>query len=110
MSIDIHHPHDSFFRASLSNLEVAQDLLKAHLAPELVQQIDWTSLQLTNKSYVDEQLSQFHSDMVYACQLNGGDAYIYLLIEQQTKPELLLPFRLLEYVRHEVPLRKYSRE
>ena len=97
MAKHLHHPHDSLFKASLSNIEVAKDLLKAHLAPELVQQIDWNSLQLTNKSYIDEQLSQFHSDMVYACQLNGQDAYIYLFIEQQTEPEPLLPFRLLEY-------------
>ena len=97
MSNEIHHPHDGLFKASLSNIEVARDLLQTHLAPELVQQIDWDSLQLTNKSYIDEQLSQFHSDMVYACQLNGVDAYIYLFVEQQTEPERLLPFRLLEY-------------
>lgn len=110
MAIKIHHPHDSFFRSPLSNLEVTQDLLKAHLAPELVQQIDWNTLQLTNKSYVDEQLKHLQTDMVYTCQLNGKDAYIYTLIEQQTKPDPLLAFRVLEYVRHEVPLRKYSRE
>lgn len=97
MSVVVHHPHDSFFRATLSNLEVAKDLLQAHLAPELVEQIDWNSLQLTNKSYIDEQLSQFHSDMVYSCVLNGQNTYIYLLIEQQTEPEPLLPLRLLEY-------------
>ena len=97
MSIDIHHPHDSFFRASLSNLEVAQDLLKAHLAPELVGQIDWNTLQITNKSYVDEKLKHLQTDMVYSCKLNGQDAYIYTLIEQQTKPDPLLAFRLFEY-------------
>ena len=97
MAIDIHHPHDSFFRASLGNLEVAQDLLKAHLAPELVQQIAWDTLQITNKSYVDEQLRNLQSDMVYSCRLNGKDAYIYMLIEQQTKPDPLLVFRILEY-------------
>ena len=97
MAIDIHHPHDSFFRTSLGNLEVAQDLLKAHLAPELVQQIDWDTLQITNKSYVDEKLKHLQTDMVYSCQLNGQDAYIYTLIEQQTKPDPLLAFRILEY-------------
>lgn len=97
MAIEIHHPHDSFFRSTLSNLGVAKDLLQAHLAPELVQQIDWSTLRLTNKSYVDEQLKHLQTDMVYACQLNGKDAYIYTLIEQQTKPDPLLAFRILEY-------------
>ncbi len=76
---------------------MAKDLLKAHLAPEIAQEIDWSSLQITNKSYIDEQLSQFHSDMVYSCRLNGHEACLYTLIEHQTAPGPLLPLRLLEY-------------
>ena len=77
----LHHPHDSFAKKALSKLAVAKDLLKAHLSPELVRRIDWNTLWLTNKSYVTEQLSQLHSDVVYSCQVEGKKAYIYCLIE-----------------------------
>jgi predicted transposase YdaD len=53
---------------------------------------------LSNKSYTDAKLAQLHSNVVYTCQLdNKQAAYIYILIEQQTAPDLLLPFRFLQY-------------
>ena len=97
MTEGIHHPHDSLFRVSMSNLKVAKDLLKAHLPATLVRLIDWNTLELTNKSYVDQHLKHFLSDMVYRCTISGKKAYIYLLIEQQTEPYPLLPFKVLEY-------------
>ena len=89
--------HDGFFRVAMSDLSVAKDLLKAHLPQKLVQQIDWDTLQITNKSYVDQQLRHFLSDMVYKCLLQGREAYIFLLIEHQSTPDPLMPFRVLKY-------------
>ena len=97
MSKKIHHVHDGFFRVAMTNLKVAKDLLKAHLPKKLDKQIDWDTLQITNKSYVDENLKQTFSDMVYRCQINGRESYIYALIEHQTEPYFLLPFKVLEY-------------
>jgi len=97
MSEKIHHPHDGFFRVAMSDLSVAKDLLKAHLPKKLVQQIDWDTLQITNKSYVDQHLKQLRSYMVYKCTLQGKEAYVFLLIEHQSTPDPLMPFRVLEY-------------
>ncbi len=96
-NLTIHHPHDGFFKHSLSNLTVAKDLLQAHLSPSITQRIHWDTLRLSNKSYTDKKLAQLHSDVVYACQIDKKSAYIYLLVEQQTTPDPLLPFRFLEY-------------
>ncbi len=96
-NITIHHPHDGFFKKSLSNLTVAKDFLQAHLSPAITQRIQWESLRLSNKSYTDEKLAQLHSDVVYACQIDKKSSYIYILIEQQTTPDPLLPFRFLQY-------------
>jgi predicted transposase/invertase (TIGR01784 family) len=93
----IHHPHDGFFKHALSNLTVAKDLLRAHLSPSIQQRIRWDSLKLSNKSYTDEKLAQLHSDVVYTCQIDEKSSYIYILLEQQTKPDPLLPFRFLQY-------------
>jgi predicted transposase/invertase (TIGR01784 family) len=93
----IHHPHDSFFKHAVSDLTVAKDFLQAHLSPSIAQRIQWDSLRLSNKSYTDEKLAQLHSDVVYTCQLDEKSAYIYLLLEQQSTPDPLLPFRFLQY-------------
>ncbi len=91
------YPHDGFTQKALSQLEVAKDLLKAHLSPAISQRIDWNTLHLSNKSYVTEQLKQLHSDVVYSCQVDGKAAYIYCFIEHQSKADPLLPFRMLQY-------------
>jgi predicted transposase/invertase (TIGR01784 family) len=96
-NLTIHHPHDGFFNHSLSNLTVAKDLLQTHLSPAITQRIQWDSLRLSNKSYTDAKLAQLHSDVVYTCQIDDKSAYIYILIEQQTTPDPLLPFRFLQY-------------
>jgi predicted transposase/invertase (TIGR01784 family) len=64
---------------------------------DISQRIQWDSLKLSNKSYTDDKLSQLHSDVVYACQIDGKSSYIYILMEQQTTPDPLLPFRFLQY-------------
>ena len=89
--------HDGFFKHALSNIQVARDLLQAHLDPAMAKRLQWETLQLTNKSYTDEKLRQLHSDMVYRCQIEGKQSYLYLLIEHQSTPEPLLPFRFLKY-------------
>ena len=93
----IHTPHDGFFKHSLSDISVARDLLKSHLSPSITQRIQWDTLKLSNKNYTNEKLHQLHSDVVYTCQLDHKSAYIYVLIEQQTTPDPLLPFRFLQY-------------
>jgi predicted transposase/invertase (TIGR01784 family) len=97
MSIKISQPHDGFVRRSLSNIQIARDILTSHIQPAIAKRINWDTLQITNKSFVNEELTQFHSDIVYRCELNSKEAYIYLLLEHQSTPDKLLPFRMLTY-------------
>jgi predicted transposase/invertase (TIGR01784 family) len=97
MSPSVHNPHDSFVKGSLANIEVAKDLLKPNLPQDMVQRINWDTLELTNKSFVDDKLAQTHSDLVYKCLLQAKEVYIYTLLEHQSTPERLLAFRMLKY-------------
>ncbi len=96
-NIELHQPHDAFFRRSLSHIAVAKDFLKAHISSALAERINWKTLRSTDKSFVKEVLKQLHSDVVYQCQLDGKSAYIYTLIEHQSTPDPQLPFRILQY-------------
>lgn len=79
MSI-ISHPHDKFFKGSLKEKPVALDFLKAHLPTDVYQRIDFNILHAIDKSYVTAELREVHSDMVYACQINGKAGYVPLLL------------------------------
>ncbi len=93
----IHHIHDKFFRRSLKEKRIAVDFLHAHLPPELYQRLDTETLTLTDKSLVLPQLREIHCDIVYKCQIDQQDGYVFFLIEHQSSADELMAFRKLQY-------------
>ncbi len=89
--------HDKLFREVFSNPEVTIDLFKHHLPPEIFKKIDTKNLQLTNKSFITEEYSDKHSDLVYKTKINGANGYIYTLLEHQSTNDKHMGIRLLEY-------------
>ena len=96
----IPQPHDAFFKQGLSHPGVSTDFLKAHLKDKAIQMIDWkVSPSMANTNFVDVELRQFYSDLVFQCKLRDKrDAYVYLLVEHQTAPDKLMSFRVLLYI------------
>lgn len=90
--------HDSFFKSSLTQKKIAVDFFKAHIPKSLQKHIDYTSLRLSNKSFVTEKYKQLHSDLVYQCKINQSSGYLYLLIEHQTTADKLMAFRKQRYL------------
>ena len=72
-------------------------MIQSHLSPELVKRIDINFVKLTNKRFVTEDLKQMHSDVVYQCNIDNKQGYIYYQIEHQSTPDPKLPLRVLEY-------------
>ena len=97
MSLSIHQPHDHFCKRALADVAVAKDLLSHHLPPAILADIDWNTFRLTNKSFVNEKLKETHSDIIFQCMLGKDTCYLYLVVEHQSTPDKLLPFRQLSY-------------
>jgi predicted transposase/invertase (TIGR01784 family) len=93
----LHHPHDAFFKASMQDVGIAQDFFKAHLSSEIQARMNFATLRLTDKSFVTPDMAQIHSDLIYQVQLDQKKAYVYVLLEHQSTPHALLPFRRLQY-------------
>ncbi len=89
--------HDKLFKEVFSNPEVTIDLFKHHLPPEIFKKIDTKNLQLTNKSFITEEYSDKHSDLVYKTKINGANGYIYTVLEHQSTNDKHMGIRLLEY-------------
>lgn len=91
-------PHDGIFKVCMSNLAIAEDFLRIHLPAAIQQQLDFTTLNLSSGSFVDEDIKQYCSDIVYSLKnTQGKDCYIYCLVEHQSSVDPLMPFRLLRY-------------
>lgn len=90
-------PHDAAFRQFLTQPEVAQDFMQLHLPAELRAICDLSTLKLESGSFVEEDLRQYFSDVLYSLKTTAGDGYIHVLIEHQSTPDRHMAFRLIRY-------------
>jgi predicted transposase/invertase (TIGR01784 family) len=112
MSESISKANDKFVRRTLSKIEVAKDFLQLSLPPKLLEFIDLNTLELTKDTFVDKNLKEAFSDVIYKVSLKNSDsqAYIYALVEHKSYPDAFVSFQLLKYMvriwEREVPASK----
>lgn len=86
-------PHDAAFRSFLANPDVARDFLELHLPAEYRQLCDLSTLKLEPATFVEPDLHQYASDILWSVKTTGGeDGYVYTLIEHQSTENLYMPF------------------
>jgi len=88
----------------MRNLVVARDMLSHHLPMEIQQQINLSTLQIEDGIFIDPQLQESCSDILYSVEWKEKipdqedmRIFIYALVEQQKKPENFMPFRMIKY-------------
>ena len=72
MSQQLAHHHDAFFKRVLSEPLLAATFLREHLPENLRELLTLQSPQLLPGSFVDEALTQHHSDLLFQVPLNSG--------------------------------------
>lgn len=75
-----------------------QDFLRLLDAP-LAEALDFAQAQRINRSFVAENLQKHESDLIYRVPYRTGDnaVLVYVLLEQQTRPDDWMPLRLYTY-------------
>jgi predicted transposase/invertase (TIGR01784 family) len=98
---ELANPHDRFFKQAFARPELAADFLR-HYLPEPVAALldpDPATLRLRPGSFVDPDLRQHFSDLLFQARLaEGGEAYVYVLLEHKSRPDALVAFQLLRYL------------
>ena len=92
------NPHDALVRYTFKNLTHARGLLKSLLPAPLVRQAQWHKLAVVDGSFIDPQLAEKQTDLLYHVPIAGHDAFIYVLLEHQSTPQRMMPFRMLVYL------------
>ncbi len=85
---------------------MARDFLKAHLPKAIQQRCQFETLRIEATSFIEPDLRQHYSDILYSVQLDGQQNLIYTLIESQSTPMMLMPLRFLRYATS--ALKKYA--
>jgi len=91
------NPHDSYFRKMMGNLEVAKQFFEVHLPQDILDIINLASIRCVPGSFIDENLKNSYSDILFAANYRDSKADILFLIEHLSQPNVLTTLRLLKY-------------
>ena len=90
-------PHDATFRQFLTQPDIAREFMELHLPAELRAVCDLSTLKLESGSFVEEDLRQYFSDVLYSLKTTAGDGYVHVLIEHQSSPDRHMASRMFRY-------------
>ncbi|MGE0086305.1 MAG: Rpn family recombination-promoting nuclease/putative transposase [Desulfococcaceae bacterium] len=90
--------HDRFFQETFSRREIAESFIRHHLPQSLVSQMDFSTLTIVKDSFVDKELREHFSDILYTVQIKENLLYIYLLFEHKSRQERFVSLQILRYM------------
>lgn len=103
-------PHDALFKAAFEKPEHAAGMFRSLLPAPVVEAIAWETIARESGSFIDPELADRQSDLLFSVEIRGGRALLYLLLEHQSTndPDMLLRMltysaRVLERFRKEHP-------
>lgn len=98
--VRIKSKHDAFFRRMMKNTRLARDFFQTHLPEKILSLVDLSKIKLEDCSFVDEDLYEHESDVLFSVKRTDTDedCFLYTLCEHQNTPDPEMPFRLIYYI------------
>ena len=96
--MEIFNPHDKFFKETFSIRENVIDFLQGTFPESVLKKLNLSTLTIDNNSYIDEELKEHFSDIVYTCFYGNNELKITLLFEHKSYPVTCPYLQLLKYL------------
>ncbi len=94
----IQNPHDRFFKETFGKVEVAKDFLNNYLPENIIKVIDVDTLEPQKDSFINEELQEGFSDLLFKASINKREGYIYFLFEHKSYSSKDIALQLLRYM------------
>ncbi|MBL8808635.1 MAG: Rpn family recombination-promoting nuclease/putative transposase [Planctomycetaceae bacterium] len=98
-------PHNNFFHFALSHLPNARGLIETQLSPAALAELNLDTLQLEKGSFVDPDLREKFSDLLFSVELTNTpadatskQALVYFLFEHKSQSDPLTMLQVLSYM------------
>jgi predicted transposase/invertase (TIGR01784 family) len=92
-------PHDALFKAVFGTPAHADELFRSWLPHALTSAIAWQTLASEPVSFIDSELNDHHSDLLFSARTHEGQqVLLYMLLEHQSRNDRWMPFRMLVYL------------
>ncbi|MCD4720750.1 MAG: Rpn family recombination-promoting nuclease/putative transposase [Desulfobacula sp.] len=79
MEDKLYHSHDKLFRETWSNLSNAKSFLKNYLPEKILKIVQLDSLEICKDTFIEKDLKDYYSDMLYKVNLGEDPGYIYFV-------------------------------
>lgn len=90
--------HDPLFKLFLREPVTARDFLEAHLPEDIRSLVLLDTLRLESGSYVDEELKEMHSDILYSVKMAQDEqCLLYCVVGHQSTEDEMMAWRMTKY-------------
>jgi len=90
--------HDSFIKQAMAKPKVAREFFESFLPAHVMEKVDLSTLEPQKDSFIENTLGSSYVDMLYKVKFGEEEGYLYVLLEQQSKPDRFMAFRLHKYM------------
>jgi len=100
MAKNINNIHDKFFKAMMSDKQLASDFFLCFLPKQVLEHIELSSLTPLQNGFISKELNEVFSDVVFLFRLKKSEqeCYVSILIEHKSIKDELAPFQILGYL------------
>jgi len=93
----VYQAHDKFFKLTFTDKGVKESFLQTYLPMELSKEIDLSTVEEVNPSFISETFQLNESDLLVKVQAMGKPIYILFLMEHKSYKDRKTPFQILRY-------------
>ena len=91
MNTDLYHSHDKLFRETWSDLDSARSFLQNYLPEKVLNVARLDTLEICKDSFIEQDLKDYYSDMLYRVAFGESSGYIYFLFEHKSFSDRNIP-------------------
>jgi predicted transposase/invertase (TIGR01784 family) len=91
----ITNPHDKFFKESFGRKDIVLSFLHEYLPQSITKKFKYNTLEIAKDSYIDKELVEHFSDILYKIKVGSKNVYLYLLFEHKSYLDERVGFQLL---------------
>ncbi len=94
----VQNPHDKFFKETLTKVDLARDFARNYLPAAILQVVDLSTMEPQKDSFIDEELRETFSDLLFRVNIAQKEGFLYFLFEHKSYAGPHTAFQLLKYM------------
>ena len=92
------NPHDKFFKSYFSEANAVRDFAEYVLSREFYRQLDMSTLEREDRTFVTGDLREYFADIIYAVRCMGKQLKLAFILEHKSYRDQNVTFQMIKYM------------